>query len=87
MLVDMTVGIDEVAPAEDLGRALARVGAGATVADLVAAAMRQREAASRARRRWRAQRRGRSKLLGDEMDHLALALDAAAHRHHARRTG
>ena len=85
MLVDVAVGIGEVAPAEDLGRALARVGAGAAVADLVAAAVRQREAGLAPAD---AGEIGGEvgEAPGDEMDHLALALDAPAHRHHARRT-
>lgn len=80
----MPVGIGEVTGAEGFGRTLTRIGTRAAMADLVAASMRDREARVAISH---AGELGREicEVVGDEMDDLALALNASAHRDHARR--
>ena len=83
-LVDMAIGAVDIASRQASRRQLAWIGARSAVPHLIAAAMRQRKrdvALADARKL----RRKIGKMLRDEMDDLAFALDAAAHRHHARR--
>lgn len=82
--VDVQVRDIDVAGAQALGGQLARIGTGTSVADLIAAAMREREFRVTAAD---AGEIGREvgNALGNQVNNVALALYPTAHRHHTGR--
>ena len=83
-LVDVTIGVVDIASPQASRREFTWIGTRAAMSHLVAPAVRQWKgdvALADARKL----RRKIGKMVRDEMDHLAFALDAAVHRHHAGR--
>ena len=83
-LADVAIGVIDIAGPQAPRRGFARIRPMAVVPHLIAAAVRQGKgdvALADARKL----RRQIGKILRDEMDHLAFALDAAVHRDHAGR--
>jgi hypothetical protein len=80
-LVDVAVGVVDIAGPQVSRREFTWIGTRAAMSHLVAPLVRQWKgdvALADARKL----RRKIGKMVRDEMDHLAFALDAAAHRHH-----